>query len=152
MHHVRWMIRADMPDIVAIERESFGADRLLSEDDIRKILIQKNAIGMVDEYKCEILGYMIYELHHNKLELTRIAVHPKWRRMGAATAMIKRLKSKIGADTRRDRIIVKVNEMDLVAQQFFRQMEFKAFGVIHNHFHDRDAYAMAFREKQGAEK
>lgn len=76
--HVRWMIRRDMPDVVAIEELSFDAGRWC-EDDFLACLRQRNAIGMVAEHGDVITGFMIYEL--SKSSLTTIAEAMELRRI-----------------------------------------------------------------------
>ncbi len=62
--HVRWMIRRDMSDVLAIESESFEFP--WSEEEFVRCLRQRNCIGMVAELDDRIVGYMIYELHKNR--------------------------------------------------------------------------------------
>jgi len=56
--HVRWMIRRDMPEVVAIEREAFEFP--WAEDDFTRCLRQRNCIGMVAEMADSVVAFMIY--------------------------------------------------------------------------------------------
>src|SRR5690606_11120530 len=58
---IRLLIRRDMTEVLAIERESF--EFAGSEEDCLCCLRQRNCIGMVAEEDDAIVAYMIYELH-----------------------------------------------------------------------------------------
>ena len=58
--HIRWMIRRDMAEVLAIEADSF--EYPWSEDDFIRCLRQRNVIGMVAELDDRIVGFMVYEL------------------------------------------------------------------------------------------
>ena len=69
---IRWMIRADMPDVLAIEQDVFEFPWF--EQDFVRCLRQRNCIGMVAEQGDRVVGYMIYELHKSRLHLLNFAV------------------------------------------------------------------------------
>ncbi len=82
--HIRWMIRRDMPEILGIEDRSFEFPWL--EEDFIRCLRQRNCIGMVAEHDDRIVGFMIYELHKNRIahpELCRPSHRSPPRRGGA---------------------------------------------------------------------
>ena len=70
--HIRWMIRRDMPEVLAIEGESFEFPWL--EDDFIRCLRQRNCIGMVAEHEDRVVGFMIYELHKTRIHVLNFAV------------------------------------------------------------------------------
>ncbi len=72
--HIRWMIRRDMPEVLAIENRSFEFP--WSDEDFIRCLRQRNCIGMVAEYDERVVGFMIYELHKNRLHVLNFAVRP----------------------------------------------------------------------------
>src|SRR6516225_8667977 len=76
--HIRWMIRRDMPEVLAIEHASFEFPSC--EEEFLRVLRQRNCIGMVAELGERIVGFMIYELHKNRLNVLDFAVHPEFRR------------------------------------------------------------------------
>lgn len=142
--HVRWMIRRDYPEVLAIERESFTNP--WTEDDLLRALRNRNCIGMICENGEPIIGYMIYELHKNKLRILNFAVHPQWRRSGIGKVMIQRLIDKLSSH-RRTRIEIYLRETNLPAQLFFKRHRFEALRVERGWFADtdEDAIVMAFR-------
>lgn len=138
------MIRRNMPTVLAIENASF--EFAWSEEEFTRCLRQRNCIGMVAELNDEVVGFMIYELHKNRLHLLNFAVAFPHRRTGVGTAMVDKLIGKLSSD-RRNRITLDVRETNLSAQLFFKSLGFKATGVLRGFYKDspEDAYTMQFR-------
>jgi len=141
--HVRWMIRRDMPDVLAIEHEAFEFP--WSEEDFTRSLRQRTCIGMVAEYADSVVAFMIYELHRTRLHVLNFAVLRSHRRLGIGTQMLRRLIAKL-APERRSRIVLEVRETNLPAQLFFRAAGFRAVTVLRDFYRDsdEDAYLMQF--------
>jgi ribosomal-protein-alanine N-acetyltransferase len=148
--HIRWMIRRDMPVVLAIEESSFEFP--WSEEEFIRCLRQRNCIGMVAELNDEVVGFMIYELHKNRLHLLNFAVDPALRRTAIGSVMMEKLVGKLSTD-RRNRILLEVRETNLDAQLFFKQLGFRAIGVLRDFYEDttEDAYLMQFR-MEGAQE
>jgi [ribosomal protein S18]-alanine N-acetyltransferase len=142
--HIRWMIRRDMPEVLQTEQESF--EYSWTEEDFLRCLRQRNCIGMVAEQGEKVVGFMIYELHKNKLHILNFAVHPGCRRYGVGAQMVAKLISKLSSH-RRTRITLEVRETNLPAQLFFRKQGFKALRVLRAFYEDsgEDAYLLQYR-------
>ena len=82
--HIRWMIKRDMAEVMEIEKTNFT--NAWSYDDFIQMLRQRDAIGMVAEYKENVIGYMIYELRSRSLRLVNIAVQQNYCRRGIGRA------------------------------------------------------------------
>jgi [ribosomal protein S18]-alanine N-acetyltransferase len=145
--HIRWLIRRDMPEVLAIEHASF--EYPWCEEDFLRTLHERNHIGMVAEYGERIVSFMIYELHRNKIHVMRFAVHPEFRHVGVGRQMVQKLIGKLSTE-RRIRITLHVRETNLGAQLFYRSMGFRASEVVRGHYHNpsEDAYVMSY-EKDG---
>ena len=142
--HIRWMIRRDMTEVLSIENAGF--EYPWSEEDFIRCLRQRNCIGMVAEQDDEIVGFMIYELHKNRLHVVNFAVDPACQRRGVGAQMVEKLVSKRSSQ-RRNRIMLEVRETNLQAQLFFREMGFRAVAVLRDFYEDspEDAYLMQYR-------
>ena len=142
--HIRWMIRRDMPEVLAIENRSFEFP--WSDEDFIRCLRQRNCIGMVAEYDERVVGFMIYELHKNRLHVLNFAVRPEFRRRGVGTSMMRKLIGKL-SEQRRNRILLEIRETNLDAQLFFRDCDFRAISVLREFYEDspEDAYLMQYR-------
>ena len=142
--HIRWMIRRDMPEVLHTEQHSF--EYAWTEDDFLRCLRQRNCIGMVAEQGERVVGFMIYELHKNRLHVLNFAVHPQFRRAGIGAQMVGKLVGKLSSH-RRSKITLAVRERNLPAQVFFRGRDFRATKVLRNYYEDsgEDAFQMEFR-------
>ena len=142
--HIRWMIRRDMPEVLAAENSSF--EYAWTEEDFLRCLRQRNCIGMVAEQGERVVGFMIYELHKQKLHILNFAVHPQCRRLGVGGQMVSKLISKLSSH-RRTRITLEVRETNLQAQLFFRSRDFRAVKVLRAFYEDsgEDAFLMQYR-------
>ena len=149
--HIRWMIRRDMQAVLAIESQSFEFS--WSEDDFIRCLRQRNCIGMVAEQDDQVVGFMIYELHKNRLHILNFAVSKELRRQGIGKAMVGKLLSKLSHE-RRNRIMLEVRETNLDAQLFFKGLGFRAISVLRDFYDDtvEDAYLIQYRYKATAEE
>lgn len=147
--HIRWMIRRDMAEVIEIENRSFEFS--WCEEDFVRCLRQRNCIGMVAEHHERVLGFMIYELHKNRLHVLNFAVHPEYRRRGVGGQMIQKLAGKLGLG-RRNRIMLEVRETNLDAQLFFRELGFRAISLLRDFYEDttEDAYLMQYRYQPAA--
>jgi ribosomal-protein-alanine N-acetyltransferase len=141
--HIRWMIRRDMPEVLAIEHASFEFP--WCEEEFLRVLRQRNCIGMVAEIGERIVGFMIYELHRNRIQVLDFATHPEFRRQGIGRQMVSKLAGKLSSQ-RRTRIALYVRETNLPAQHFFHVVGFRALEVLREHFPDtgEDAYTMLY--------
>jgi ribosomal-protein-alanine N-acetyltransferase len=101
---------------------------------------------MVAEVDDRVVGFMIYELHKNKLHILNFAVHPLARRTGIGGQMVAKLVNKLSTH-RRQKITLAVRERNLAAQVFFRVHDFRATRVLRNYYEDsgEDAFQMEYR-------
>ena len=141
--HIRWMIRRDMPEVLAIEHAGFEFP--WCEEEFLRVLRQRNCIGMVAELGERVVGFMIYELHKSKLNVLDFAVHPEYRRQGIGQQMVDKLVGKLSSH-RRTRIAMYVRETNLASQLFYRVQGFRAVEVAREHYQDtgEDAFVMQY--------
>lgn len=120
--HVRWLIRRDTDEVLFI---SYATDRPLTRETLADSLRGLNRIGMVVEVGEKVVGFMLYELHNDRLHVTHLAVHPLWQRVGIGAAMVEKLMSKL-SERRRTRITLDVNERNVTGQIWLRGRGFLA--------------------------
>lgn len=149
--HIRWMIRRDMPEVLAIEGSSFEFP--WSEDDFIRCLRQRNCIGMVAEHEEQVVGFMIYELNRSDLHILNFAVRPDARRRGVGMQMLDKLVGKL-SQQRRTRISLEVRETNLAAQLFFKNTGFVCVSLLKDFYDDttEDAYVMHFCHRDAAQE
>lgn len=138
--HIRWQVRRDVPDILAIEAASFAA--AWDEDTLLRACRQRHTIAMVADLGDLVVAYMVYELHRGRYHLIRLAVDPGFRRQGVGRRMVAKMVGKLGPQ--RPRLAIHVREGNLTGQQFLRSVGLRAERVLREHFADtgEDAYAM----------
>lgn len=144
--HIRWMIRRDMPEVLEIEKASFEFP--WSEEDFIRCLRQRNCIGMVVEHQARVVGFMLYELHKNKLHVLNFVVRPDVRRRGVGTQMVEKLKSRL-SQHRRNRVCLEIRETSLAAQVFFKNADFLAVSVLRDYYDDTTEDAYVFQYQYG---
>lgn len=139
-----------MPEVLEIEKENFEIP--WTENDFNKALRTRNCIGMVievggtvDAPPIAIGGFMVYELHKNKLVLVNFAVKKDMHKQGLGSKMIQKLISKLSVD-RRKKIELYLRESNLTGQLFFSKLGFKAVHVERQFYEDtgEDAYLMKY--------
>lgn len=113
--HIRWMIRRDMSEVQRIETACF--EHPWTDEDFLRCLKQRNCIGMVAEIGDSIGGFMIYELHKNRLHILDFAVQPAFQRQGIGQQMVSKLLGKLSSH-RRTKITLEIRESNLAAQLF----------------------------------
>jgi [ribosomal protein S18]-alanine N-acetyltransferase len=134
--HIRWMIRRDLDQVLAIERECFsdpwtGADFL-------SFLRMRSCIGYVAELNDTILGYALVTNHELATRIENIAVHPHYRRHGIGGSMMAKITTRAMArPTAGPRPVrVTLRESNLRGQLFFRSCGLKAVGIIRGAYPD----------------
>jgi [ribosomal protein S18]-alanine N-acetyltransferase len=135
------MIRSDMPWLLQIEDESFEFP--WSESDFLACLRQRNCVGMVAQSGNKILGFMIYDLYQDRMQLLSLAIPRLYRRHSIGSQLIAKLIEKL-SQQRRTTITTEVRETNLPAQLFFKSMGFRATGVLRNYYEDTAEDAIAF--------
>lgn len=145
--NIRWLIRADMPEVLAIEQESFEFP--WREADFMNCLRQRNCIAMVAEWidgktKWDrVAGFVIYELHKTRLHVLNLAVAGDLRRRGVGRALVEKLQGKLNA-AHRTKLQLEVRERNKDAQLFFRAHGFRAVKTLRNYYEDSDEDAYVF--------
>lgn len=149
--HVRWMIQRDLPQVVQIEQSSFVPP--WAAEDWRTHLRPGNVIGQVAELRLRpgdddgafrVIACMAYELRKSSIGVTRLAVHPDFRRCGVGSLMLEKLYGKLSPYRRRS-LKLEVPEDDLGAQLFLKAARFKAVQVARGEEGERDRYRFARR-------
>ena len=144
---VRWSVKKDISGMLDVERKS--SDNPWTEDIFHQYLTERNSIMVVaypEKKYNEILGFMVYELRKGKINLVSLAVDPDFRREGIGSIMIRKLKSKLSVNRRKE-IIFNIRESNRGGQLFLKNQEFKAIGIYREYYEDtrEDAYHMSYK-------
>ena len=145
---VRWMIRRDLPEVLAIDSLSHQA--AWGEDEMLLRLRRRDCIGMIVEVGGFVAGFTVYTLHKDMLRVVRMAVDPAKRNRGVGLAMVEKLIEKLSLQ-RRATIIIEVDESNLTALCWLKRRGFAADGISRSEVGD-DKIEMLFRLPKPAEQ
>lgn len=138
--HIRWLIRRDMPGVMAIENGSF--DFPWEEAEFADCLKSRSVIGLVCEREDTVVGFIVYELAKGMLYVVNMAVHPAFRHEGVGSQMLKKLFGKL-CEKRPD-IVIDVREENLECQLFLKANDFNCREILKDHY-DNGESAYRFR-------
>ena len=141
---VRWMVRRDFSQVLAIEEMCFEFP--WTSEEFIQCLQQPNCLGMVAELDDQVVGFIVYETPKSRILVTNIAVKPEFQRHGIARQMVQRLVSKM-IYQQRNKVAVAIRETNLSALLCFRALGFKAATVLKNFYEDQneDTYVLQYR-------
>lgn len=141
---IRWMIRRDMPQVLAIENEAF--ENPWTESDFVHSLRERNVIGMVattDDGK-NVIGYMLYSLKQKKVDLLNIAVHSAFRRKETGRELIEVLKRKL-RQQKRESIEAVVRETNFPAQMWLKSCGFRCVVELLDYYNESEESGYLFK-------
>lgn len=126
---IRLATRADVPAVVDLEREVFGADAW----DERAVLAELEGPGRRFVVADDLSGYAVSMTLGDIVDLQRIAVHPGRRRTGLASALLGDLLEHTGAA---DRMLLEVSERNESAVAFYGAHGFTRIDVRPRYYRD----------------
>lgn len=124
--HIRWMIRRDELEVLAIENANYNEPWL--EEDFLRVLRQRNCIGMVAEDGDKVVGFIIYELHKSRIEIIRMSVDPAYTRLSIGRQMVEKIQAKLSPH-RRTNVCMWLSEYETDAHLFLKACGFRAVEV-----------------------
>lgn len=121
---IRWCIARDYKQVLDID--DCGYAEPLSRKELLACMKDNSVIGVVAEDESgDVVGYCIYQLLSAEVRIIRMAVKPRERRNGIATAMIDRLKAKV-LTARRSTLSAEVDGHQIFAQHLLSRCGFEA--------------------------
>lgn len=144
---VRAATKSDIDSVLNIECQSFSSpwsrETLLEELDGKAW-----SHVQVAELQHSVVGFIVYWIVLNEIHLLNLAVHPDWRRMGIAAAMIHHLLANAASHDVSE-IFLEVRVSNRSAQGLYRRFGFKPIGIRRNYYTDNgeDAIVMCLRRE-----
>ena len=99
---------------------------------LENILRYKKAFAAVAIEEDKIIGFVVYYAEKNNYIISRMAVHPEYRRKGCGKILIEKICSKLSLLKKHIDIVVK--ESNVGAQLFFKSMNFNVVETIREKF------------------
>lgn len=141
---IRWGIRKDLPEILAIEDRCF--EYPWDEQTFLQHMWHRDCVLLVADNAAGVMGYCLYYLHPTAIEIANVAVHPGYRHQGVGRKFMAQLLKTLRPPGKRRTAFSVVWERNLDGQLFFRACGFQCRKVIKNHWLDTgdDAYRFEF--------
>lgn len=120
----RSMVRADIPQLYAIEQAVQGAPW---NEETFKACFELGYMGWVIEYKDRVIGYVILSLHEDECHILNISVARQFQRQGLGRQLMElALDVAKGCDTQV--IYLEVRRSNSRAISLYRKLNFKVVG------------------------
>jgi len=124
---IRWLIRRDIPSVLGIERDSVEESLRWTAEHYRLMIRQRGVIAKTIELAGDVAGVMVFRLGHTEIELYRLIVAPRARRLGLGTMLVQSLEKHLVGH--RDRMVAEVHEEWLDMQLLLRSCGWRATGI-----------------------
>jgi ribosomal-protein-alanine N-acetyltransferase len=136
------MIPADLDQVMAIERASFPfpwSTRFFLEE-----LRVECARSLVVEIGTRVVGYVLFWLLPDEIDVHNVAVHSEFRRRGIGRVLLQQVVEQ-GRERQLSQVTLEVRESNIPAQMLYRSMGFTHTGVRKGYYADNgeDALIMA---------
>lgn len=124
----------DLDVIMSIERASFQTpwSRLAMAVEMTGRSWSRVVSATIDG---QVVGFMVYWLVVSEIHLLNIAVDPKWRRFGVASAMMKHLRAE-GAANSFSEILLEVRVSNHAARSLYERFDFEQISVRPKYYAD----------------
>lgn len=138
---IRWFLRRDMQDVMAIENAAFP-DYPWEEADFSECLKSRSVVGLVCEREDVVIGFMVYEICGGFSQILNMAVHSAFQHEGVGSLFLAKLYQKLS--DKRSEIVVDVRESNVDCQMFLKANDFKCREILKEHY-DNGESAYRFR-------
>ena len=147
---LRKMKEEDLPFVLEIEHLSFPNPwrEMTFRGEIHNDPISFPFV-IVHKLQRKIVGYIIFWCIKDRAQINNIAVHPDFRRMGIAEAVMLQVLDQIRmAGTKF--VALEVRPSNIAARSLYRKLGFDILGIRENYYHDpqEDAFVMGERVSQ----
>lgn len=133
MYTRHMVVSQDLPHLLEIERSS--KETFWDKDDFKELVkIENNIVGKVVEVDEAIVGYMVFQLDMEQIDLLNLTIKTEYRRTGYASNLIDHLKSKLNSV--RKTIRAEVRESNLQGQLFLKKNGFICTDILPFWFED----------------
>jgi ribosomal-protein-alanine N-acetyltransferase len=138
--HIRRLTYADLPQIIALERRVFPTPWSLAMFVLE--LSKSSGVSLAALHGETLVGYLVCSRYDTVWHIMNVAVDPRLRRLGIATALLSELIERI--EENRARFTLEVRESNLGAIALYERYGFRAAGRRRRYYQDNgeDAVVM----------
>ncbi len=131
------MTVADLPEVLPIEAVSFGLPwtQEMFERELGRGTLSELLVARVHDYGVPppLVGYLCAWVVSDELHINNVAVEPRWRRRGVATALLREVLSRGRAREARHAFL-EVRISNLGAQALYHKLGFLPTGVRRRYY------------------
>ncbi|MGI8594265.1 MAG: ribosomal protein S18-alanine N-acetyltransferase [Solirubrobacteraceae bacterium] len=135
---IRRLAYADLPQVLAIERRAFPTPWSLAMFVLE--LSKPSGICLAALRKGRLVGYCVCSRYDTVWHLMNIAVNPDLQRTGVATALLARLKERVGDE--QARFTLEVRRSNTPAIVLYERHGFRGAGLRRRYYHDNGEDAL----------
>jgi ribosomal-protein-alanine N-acetyltransferase len=136
------MIDDDVPEVWAIEKISFTnpwhKSAFLGE--VHNYPISHPYV-IVHSIEKRIIGYLIYWILDKEVQISNIAIHPDYRRMGLGETVLRQLLSQL-RKKRTEFIFLEVRPSNTAALNLYRKLDFEIVGIRKDYYRNPSEHAI----------
>jgi ribosomal-protein-alanine N-acetyltransferase len=134
---IRKLVYGDLPNVLAIERRSFGTPWSLAMFVLE--LSKPSGVCLAAEAEDGLAGYLVCSRYADVWHLMNVAVDPARRRAGVASGMIRRLFAEIGSGSR---LTLEVRTSNSGAIRMYEGFGFEPAGHRRRYYQDNGEDAL----------
>ncbi len=136
------MMDDDVPEVWAIERVSFTnpwhESAFLGE--IHNYPVSHPYV-IIHSIEKRIIGYFIYWTLNKEVQISNIAIHPDYRRMGIGETVLRQLLSQLRKN-RTKFIFLEVRPSNTAALNLYRKLDFEIVGIRKDYYRNPEEHAI----------
>jgi ribosomal-protein-alanine N-acetyltransferase len=137
----------DIPYVLEIENVSFPNP--WHEMTFRgEIFNQPISSAFVIVYKPQkkVIGYLVFWQIKEQMQINNIAIHPDFRRMGIAEAVMHKILSEIRTE-RTKFVTLEVRPSNIAARYLYNKLGFDVLGIKEDYYHNPPEHALVMGKK-----
>lgn len=140
--YLRKMKEGDLPYVLEIENLSFPNPwhEMTFKGEIYNGPIS-SAFVIVHKLQRKVIGYIILWHIKKQVQINNIAVHPKFRRLGIAEAVLKLVLNQIRMEGARF-VTLEVRPSNFAARSLYSKLGFEVLGLRENYYHNPQENAL----------
>jgi ribosomal-protein-alanine N-acetyltransferase len=129
---IRALAYSDLPEVVAIERRSFPTPWSLAMFVLE--LSKPSGISLAATRDGKLVGYLVCSRYDGVWHLMNVAIEPRLRRRGIASALLRELFGR--ADAPGEQYTLEVRPSNPAAIQMYERFGFRSAGRRRGYYHD----------------
>lgn len=138
---IRPMENGDLDSVLRIEEDSFNLP--FSRGLFEKFMRQEDFYCWVALHGEELVGYAVYAVAADEVDLLNIAIDKRWRRRGIGSLMVRHILEQL-MELGSRRIFLEVRPSNTVAMAFYDKLGFFQIGIRPGYYHDSGEDALVY--------